>query len=1126
MANHRNSTFSLRTPSASGWKAVKKISALGIFFFSVMLSGAEGVFPILENAPVVDGTVTASEWRRAGEAELKSTSARETERTLVYYGRDERDFYAAFICFDHDIPSLRRQHVTPEERDNSIWLDDSVELRFDPWNAPDSPSFQRHVIINANGIVYDAVGADRDRNFPCAVQTSILADRWQVEIRIPLQELCGYQPGGAELWRISFARNLVRVRESQTLTGSRERSFSSPEHFVTFRSGPENPDRPFTVTGISGNKLCWRNDSSSDQPLTGTLKSLLLDGTPTGEALSSQLTDENRSGSLEMKPGKKAVFWRFTAPGGYVLTWEALKPGENGGTGTVRFTARPLHKELWSKNEPGLARYGTGLWMHGFDEKHFLPIAMDFAIPWEQKNMLRIAFENRMMPFGAQDMLHPEWSDFLAIAPPDMKFILYQYSRPGNTLKDKDGRSLLIDPAAAEQWKANFLNIIKPYRDRIFAVTIGDEISERTEETLLNLLKDQPLHPLVRQMSETIRNTYGFGKFGPPESAADPNPFRWIAMRSFIHAEMIRLHKEFKEMLNREMPGVFLLSDDPRAGQSKIYDFADFTPDVCDIINHQLYRARHPMVADFSFLAKYVSDLSSVRELWPFAHVENYAEQYTPMETLEKLSEAVRGGATGFSWYLKDERGLRTGHDLGSDYFGAPERWQVEAAVNREMCSMPPLIRPEADCALFAATATARALPGTTAYPHRAQMVHSLLEIPAGVFFRYCNETTLGRNPLDPDRCKVVFVADAQFCSHRAFERLEQYVRDGGTLIVTDPKAFLFAPDGEKLPRERLLGILGTEPRKGDRFFQFGESVLPLRKAETWTIIPSDGSNVIAVYADGKPAAVKTAAGKGEVWFFGADFAAAEQISLPAYQTWFRELAGQLGLKRDQDIWRFRFPEDLIVPPKPATGKCLTGNFILFRNFKAVVSDNADVNPEAKYTYSLPPDAPAESVEVSLGKGKLTDRIRACTAGNIDGKKTTLADRLVGWSSTDGFDLTFDMAESAVISQVNLFYQGGMRDITVSVSGDGKSFRPAGTFPSSPSERVSLAVAEKVLVLPEPQTARYLRLTFTPASSAEPIRTTLNKGYYTIKELKLISALPLTKANLMLYEIELWNKEP
>ena len=1110
--------------TASRSRSLLKIGAVVIpAFFCLTLAGAEEpVFPYLPTPPAVDGKVDPSEWASAGHAELKHWSGTAPERTEVYYGRNDRNFYAAFVCYDGDIQSLRRQHLTPEERDNAIWLDDSVELRLDPWNSPLEPEHQRQVIVNANGIVYDAVGKDRERNFNCNVQTSVSADRWTVELAIPLRELCGYTPGNAELWRLALARNLVRRRDFLTLTGHRGESFAEPGYFVTFRSGPLSDDRPFTVTGISKDGLHWRRDSSSGQPLTAVLTPLLLDGQAAGAGLKSILSAKDETGVLALDPPKNAALWRLSAPGGYVLEWEVTRREE--ASGTVRFTENPLYRELWSDGEPGMIRDGTKIWAHGFWER-FLPIAMEFAIPWDQVSALQTLYDNKLMVLGTASIFLPDWENLLNRAPKGMKFAVipryYDY-RKLDVPKDKRG-PLFIAPEAVECWKAAFVQKFKPFREHISDVMIGDENAETTERFFLRLMTEKSAHPVVTRIVERIRNEHGFGKFGPPESFDDPDPYRWIAMRSFFHAELIRIHKEFKEMLDREFPGVRFYSDSIQAGQSKIYDYADFTPDVCDIVNFQLYPSHHPLIADYSFLPKYISDLSPVKEIWPSAHVENYGEQYTPQETLEKLSETIRAGATGLTWYIWDSRGARVGRSLDCDYYGAPERWQVETAVTREMGSMPPLIRPEPDCALFTAMATVRAIPGVQKHPHRAQMIQSLLEIGSGVFFRYCNETTIDRSPLDPNRCKAVFAADAKYCPLKTFEQLEQYVRQGGKLIVTDPSAFLFTPDAQPLPRERLLGITGMEPRSPDRFFQFGETVLPLKNAESWTLRPAPGAEAVAVYADGKPAAVKYACGKGEVWFFGVDFAAADQIRKPVYHAWSRTSTEKLGLKLDQPIWRFCFPEELIVPVPVEKGKCLTGNFIRFQNFRPITDNNLPVRPDAKYTYSLAPDAPAEPLEVSFGRGKLTDRIRAYQAGNVDGKKAALADRLVGWSSTEGFDILFDLGETDTVSRIDLFYQGGMRDISVALSKDGKEYHPAGTFPASPGERVSLAVAKKELILPEARQARFIRLTFGKASSAAPIVTQYRNGWTTIRELKLVSALPLTKANFQLFEVELWK---
>ena len=119
----------------------KSISLLYSLFGAAMFAAAaESVLPHLAVAPVIDGRVEQGEWRGARYSELKKMGGGAiVDKTEVYFGRDAQNLYVAFICHDRDWKGLRRAWRTPEERDNAVWNDDCVELRFDPWNAPDDP---------------------------------------------------------------------------------------------------------------------------------------------------------------------------------------------------------------------------------------------------------------------------------------------------------------------------------------------------------------------------------------------------------------------------------------------------------------------------------------------------------------------------------------------------------------------------------------------------------------------------------------------------------------------------------------------------------------------------------------------------------------------------------------------------------------------------------------------------------------------------------------------------------------------------------------------------------------------------------------------------------------------------
>ena len=1105
---------------------------LSLFMGIPAASAAEAVLPRLESAPVIDGTVSAPEWKGAAHRTLRKIGRGEArDATEVFFGRTRDHLHVAFLCRDSDIATLRKQWRTPEERDNAVWSDDCVELRFDPWNDPGNPGVQRQIIINPNGVIYDAVGTNKRRDFSCRAAARIGADAWCVELSVPLNELAGYESGGVELWRINLARSNPRTRELSTMTGSRDgRGFSDAGHFLTFRSGEITPERPFTVCGLSGGVLRLRAERALARTLAGKLEQFRRDGKTLGRPRSVQLRGggEQSAVSLALNAHRDAAQFRLSMPGGYSLEWEADARGEV--SPLVKATANPLYAELLGTEGPGLVREASMCWRTGFCSESFLKHALEFALPWSISDDLRIAAEEQLFLIGFPGMLSEKICNLPGLAPKELKFIAqthgyYHYLRLPKVPR-VGNQVLLFDPEVEKVWM-RFPDLFKPYAERIYAFSFADEGSEHETDKLVKLMKQRATYPALERICETIRTKYGFGKFGPPESQSDPNPYRWIALRSFVHDEMIRLQRRLREKINRDFPGAKLISDDPMDGQSRIYDFSDFTPDWCDIVTHQLYPANHAAVADFSFVCKYVRDLSEVGELWPCYHVENYGAAYTPLEVLEKISQGVRAGATGFHWYPADTAGERNLRSLGSERWGAPERWQVEMAIQREMRKMNRLRFPEADCGVFAPVTTARSYPGgLLTRPVRTQMLHSLLEIQARVWFRYFNETTLARGKVDLSRFKAVFVADAGYCPKEAFEKLLAYAGNGGKLVVIDPEAFSFEANANALPRQKIPGLGGAAPRGSAKRISAGKSVLPLTSGRLRNLAPAENSTVIARYPDGKAAMIRTPYGKGEIFCSGVCFAERDLVTTPEWQKWFRDFAAELGLELDREIWRFRFPLELIEQPDAVSGRCLTGNYHYFNNFRALAGASDKPAPEASYRCVPAPDAPAEAAAVPLRKGKLTDRRRAYRAGNIDGRSETLKDRVAGWSTRGPIRIEFDLVKSAPVSRVELFYMGTMRDIRLSISRSGTEWREAGNYPARPGETVILGIRRKILHVAAPEDARFIRLEFAANPGAHPILPGgAAPGYWSNgSNAAFLRPLALDRANFLLAEVEIWKK--
>jgi len=1100
---------------------------LGISSLLYSVGAAEPVLPFMSKAPVIDGKVSPKEWSGAQKRDLKKFNKVNTDKTTVYFGRDQKNFYAAFVCNDSNISSLKRQWSTPEERDNAVWNDDCVEFRFDPWNTPQESNVFRHIIINPNGVLYDAVGQNMMVDFNITAHTFIGKNFWSVEFVLPLSELTGYQSNNAELWRIMMGRSNPRTREVYTFSGDRTRDFKNPVHFLTFRSGKVDPAKPFTIVGFQRNRLHWRSENNHPV-LRGSLELFTGDYRQAGRTEISILNKNRTAAVIPARLQKDTRILRFTVAGFGQLEWQLadLRTAAS----AVQITEKPLYKELWSDQAVGLAKNGSMTWGHGFQPGLALPIALEFGIPWEEKETLQTAHKSRLRLQGAPASMFTERAyNWQNKAPAGAKFVgtlqYFNISGIKAPVSAFGKRFLLFDPEVRERYLAGAVSSAKKYREYLYALSYGDEVADHEAERFLDLAvkhRNKNTYPAMDKMCLQIKNKYGHGKFGPPESMSDSNPYRWIAFRSFIAEESVALQKDLKAALQKEQPGIYLYSDDPQAGASLFYDFTKFDDSVCDILTIQLYPAHNAAFSDFSFISKYVRDLATVKEFHPCFHIENYGGAFTPLEMLEKVSQGFRGGANGFHWYLADTRGTRIRRSLCMERYGAPERWLLLQALQDEVTKLPPLKFPEADCGFFVPVTTLRSYPGLRMRPAKIQMLHSLLELQSGAWFKYFNERSLQENLVDLDKFKTIFIADSKYSPAYALSKLSDYVRKGGTLVITDPEAFSFDSAGNALKKDLLPGLDIAPRRLVDKTVYNSKQTLPLFKTASFDLNPPKGSEVLLRYKDGKAAAIKSSLGKGSVIVFGVNFAQKELVSNSEWQKFFREFTVQLGIKLDHDIWRFRFPEKLIAEPAGIKGRCISGNHISFRNFRANINANVRVPLSAAYTCTPAADAPAEPATVKFSQGKLFDRRRAYAAGNVDNKKFSLNDRVVGWSSPGKITIEFDLTKQVDLDRVELFYVGALRDVTVSVSNDGKSYRQAGFFPADNDSFVKYGVRKKTLQLPrEEKNIVKIKLEFAAAA----ISGAIEQGEIPIIcRNPVLTALPWKRANFMLAEIELFQK--
>ncbi len=145
---------------------------------------------------------------------VPSDGAAVTERTEAYFGYDDKNLYAIFVCFDSDPQQVRARMSRRED----VFDDDFVELMLDTFND------HRHAYAffsNPLGVQADAFwteGPDPDANFDMSFDTvwnsaGRVTDRGYVTwMAIPFRSL-RFASSNPQTWGILLARDLPRKNE-------------------------------------------------------------------------------------------------------------------------------------------------------------------------------------------------------------------------------------------------------------------------------------------------------------------------------------------------------------------------------------------------------------------------------------------------------------------------------------------------------------------------------------------------------------------------------------------------------------------------------------------------------------------------------------------------------------------------------------------------------------------------------------------------------------------------------------------------------------------------------------------------------------------------------------------------
>jgi hypothetical protein len=181
--------------------------------------------PVLDSAPVLDGSIDDAAWKNAAKISLTLTNGtgKPLGPTDVRFGINGSVLYVAFICTEdrpNDIVAKVRDHNGP------VWEDDCVEVFIDPTQTGKS---YYQVLANSLGTTHQ-IGPESmewKADVKAAGKVDVPNRRWMCEIAIPISDMKFAPSIGLNFARERRPLNIMEL-SSWVVTGG---TFGKPELF-------------------------------------------------------------------------------------------------------------------------------------------------------------------------------------------------------------------------------------------------------------------------------------------------------------------------------------------------------------------------------------------------------------------------------------------------------------------------------------------------------------------------------------------------------------------------------------------------------------------------------------------------------------------------------------------------------------------------------------------------------------------------------------------------------------------------------------------------------------------------------------------------------------------------------
>lgn len=969
--------------------------------------------PELTKAPALDGTLDETFRKEATRftdfMQLPITVGRlAKETTEAYVGMTPEHIYGAFLMHH---ASDRKLAANKYQRDSSeIFMSDDVEF-FITYIGRELPCF--HFAFNLGGSVWDAQDGATEWNSGVQIATGTLSTTCElIQFRLPLKDIGYNHAVDAGIVPLNFKMSFGRSHYHDN-----NRYFSTWSRVLSKFEEPEN-FRSFTGLGQQFGRTCselhWTRDSS-------------------------------RTLDSHSKP---------------ILSWQIEKP---------------LFKELFSDKMPRETGESAYMWPRPLETIN-IKFGLQYGVTYCKNDILEEYRKHRLHPFGHIASIQPlsKWERETGIG------------------------HCLYFPYFIEDWSATYTpkvydrmfemtrQALRQNPDTVWGISLGDE----AYEWLLYHFIDNANNPAkleaspeLREAVKLVKDKFGHGKYGVPKSSRGGRTerFEWLATRAYLydrtHAMQRDLYKLCQEFTFRGKPLV-CISGDPMGGHCSVQEQSR-DKDCCDIFTGQVVPIASRWRQNVCYTTKLLKDFTG-KTVWPCAHVEPYSRSNDVPTTAGYLSEVARGGGTGLQmWNYDLANQTRKMGDTCFDYYGHRPRWDVIMDIADKFRTMPELKFPKDELAIYVSVETFssfRSPPGDA-----TEALFTFAGPSAGAWFKFVSSTQVYDKAVNLNDWKAILFSNADIEKPENQAALQEYVKNGGTLVCFDADAFNYADDGSdsSANRETLFGAKTIEKKAPSAFHFHADALSSGISQEHFfncsgnkALAPMDGTRILASFNDGTAAAtVKEYPGGGRAILFAVPL----NTSFVSHKTWramMKQFIANLGIKTDEDIWRFQFPS---TPEKKPEYKdlCLTGNNMYWHLNEPVITANAKLK-DASYSYSLAPDKSAAGAKYAFGEGNLTNRLKAFKCGDYynrgnaellkSGKLST--DMFFDtWSKTDAFDISISLGRKANVSCIKLFYNGELPTSKVKfANGSEKSFKGGETDEVAMIEMELDSVTDNIII--------------------------------------------------------------